>query len=146
MFHVEPFVTPVRALSPNPPTTRNRPHPEPFRERFHVEPPAPQPLSNASTAAIARATSGRSAACGLAISIARLHFSRNFARFSGRAASVSDRLSYASPSFAIAANHDFCYLPWPSEDSNASFKVVPAPGAVHAFAFAALAAFSRRRR
>ncbi len=47
---------------------------------------------------------------------------------------------------AIAANHDFCYLPWPSEDSNASFKVVPAPGAVHAFAFAALAAFSRRRR
>ena len=47
---------------------------------------------------------------------------------------------------AIATLHDFCYLPWPSEDSCASFKVVPAPGAVHAFAFAALAAFSRRRR
>lgn len=43
----------------------------------------------------------------------------------------------------IATLHDFCYLPWPSEDSNVSFKVVPAPGIAPALA---AVAFSRRRR
>ncbi len=46
----------------------------------------------------------------------------------------------------IATLHDFCYLPWPSEDSCASFKVVPAPGGAAAFLSLGAAGLPRRRR